>query len=149
MAYIITCKNKVPNWIAKDLNELKIHPQYILYQNNSAGYLIEISDQDYNQLATDQKVVSSIDDNLNVTFVDKNITYKTKDKLDEYVSNVKERIEKNLNRNIDGDYTANLLAYKQVLDNLDTSSISFPLNMSLEQYLLSNNQKALSLLQLM
>ena len=149
MAYIITCKNKVPNWIAKDLNELKIHPQYILYQTNQSGYVIEISDQDYNQLATHKKVVSSIDDNLNVTFVDKNISYKTKDKLDEYVSNVKERIERNLNMNIDGDYTANLLAYKQVIDNFDTSSISYPLNMSLEQYLLSNNQKALSLLQLM
>ena len=149
MAYIITCKNKVPNWIAKDLNELKIHPQYILYQTNQSGYVIEISDQDYNQLATDQKVVSSIDDNLNVTFVDRNISYQTKAKLDEYVSIVKEKIEKNLNMDIDGDYIANVLAYKQVIDNFDTSSISYPLNMSLEQYLLSNNQKALSLLQLM
>lgn len=149
MAYIITCKNKVPNWIAKDLNELKIHPQYIMYQTNRSGYVIEISDQDYNQLATNEKVVSSIDDNLNVTFVDRNMSFETKSKLDEYVSIVKEKIKKNLEYNFNNDYFANVLAYKQVINNLDTSSISYPLNMSLEQYLLNNNQKTLSLLQLM
>jgi hypothetical protein len=45
-------------------------------------------------------------------------------------------------------YKDELIAYKALLENFDTSSISYPLTMTLERYLINQNQPVLSYLQI-
>jgi hypothetical protein len=47
-----------------------------------------------------------------------------------------------------GSYKDELIAYKTLLENLDTDSISYPLAMTLERYLMNQNQPVLSHLQI-
>ena len=62
---------------------------------------------------------------------------------------MKEKLKEVLERKkTSSSYRDELIAYKTLLENLDTDSISYPLAMTLERYLMNQNQTVLSHLQI-
>ena len=64
-----------------------------------------------------------------------------------YADRIKKEITKVLTFKKDGSFKNELIVYKTLLENLDTSSISFPI-VSLEKYLNDQNQPFLNSLQI-
>lgn len=149
MAYIVTNKEKNISFISKDLEQLSgQYPGYEIYENGIAGHLITISDADFNLLISHQKEVT-VNSDLSVTLTDKVLGYSSKENLDSYISTIKERINHSINQRYnDSVYKNELETYKTLLENLNTSSISYPLNTSLEKYLIDQGNTILNPLQI-
>jgi hypothetical protein len=83
-----------------------------------------------------------------INYMDINITFKDKDILKKYVDFYKQLINNFLNNNLNDPQFQRWSDYKNQLSNLDLASITYPLNMSLEQYFKEQNQPSLSPLQI-
>ena len=155
MAYIVTNKEKSISFISKDLEQLSgQYPGYEIYKNGIAGHLITISDADFNLLISHQKE-ATVNSDLSVTLTDKVLAadevpgFSSKEQLDSYISVIKERINHSIHqRESDNTYKNELETYKTLLENLNTSSITYPLNTSLEKYLIDQGNTILSPLQI-
>ena len=155
MAYIVTNKEKSISFISKDLEQLSgQYPGYEIYKNGIAGHLITISDADFNLLISHQKE-ATVNSDLSVTLTDKVLAadevpgFSSKEQLDSYISAIKERINDSINQRTDGNiYKNQLKTYNTLLENLNTSSITYPLNTSLEKYLIDQGNTILSPLQI-
>lgn len=149
MAYIVTNKEKSISFFSKNLEQLSgQYPGYEIYENGIAGHLITISDADFNLLISHQKE-ATVNSDLSVTFADKVIGFSSKEQLDSYISLIKERINNSIHqRESDSTYKNELETYKTLLENLNTSSITYPLNTSLEKYLIDQGNTILNPLQI-
>jgi thiamine phosphate synthase YjbQ (UPF0047 family) len=155
MAYVITNKQKSISFISKDLTQLQgQYPGYQTYENGIEGHLITISDADFTSVVANEKDIK-VNEDLTVTLTD--ITYDenrvlgfaSKQELDNHINFFKERLKEVIERRISpSSYKDELIAYKALLENFDTSSISYPLTMTFERYLINQNQPVLSYLQI-
>ena len=147
MAYITTNLNKSVLFISKDLEQLQGQcPSYEMYEVGTGGHMINISDADFNPLVTGEKMVI-VNNDLSVTLKDPIGNISSKEELDTIISDIKKEITKVLTFKKDGSFKNELIVYKTLLENLDTSSISFPI-VSLEKYLNDQNQPFLNSLQI-
>jgi len=147
MAYITTNLNKSVLFISKDLEQLQGQcPSYEMYEVGTGGHMINISDADFNLLVTGEKMVI-VNNDLSVTLRDPIGNISSKEELDTFISDIKKKITRVLPFKKDGSFKNELIAYKTLLENLDTSSISFPI-VSLEKYLKDQNQPFLNSLQI-
>ena len=155
MAYVITNKQKSLSFISKDLTQLQgQYSGYQTYENGIEGHLITISDADFTSVVANEKDIK-VNEDLTVTLTD--ITYDanrvlgfaSKQELDNHINSLKEQLKEVLERKkTSSSYRDELIAYKTLLENLDTASISYPLAMTLERYLMNQNQTVLSHLQI-
>ena len=155
MAYVITNKQKSISFISKNLIQLQgQYSGYQTYENGIEGHLITISDADFTSVVANEKKIT-VNEDLSITLTD--ITYDannvlgfaSKQELDNHINFLKERLKDVIERKISpSSYKDELIAYKTLLENLDTASISYPLAMTLERYLMNQNQPVLSYLQI-
>jgi len=153
MAYIVTNLEKSISFISKDLEQAKAQYNGIeIYQNGLAGHFITISDADFNTLLSNEKI-PVVNSDLSVTLRDRVadgaiLDFSSKEKLDKYISSLKERISDVMKRKKEGLFKNELSAYKALLENLDTSSITYPFNTTLEKYLIDQGNTVLHPLQI-
>lgn len=152
MAYIVTDLEKIISFISKDLEQAKAQYNGIeIYQNGLAGHFITISDADFNTLLSNEKI-AVVNSDLSVTLRDRAdgeiLDFSSKEKLDKYISSLKERISDVLQNKEESTFKNELSAYKTLLENLDTSSISYPFNTPLEKYLIDQGNTVLHSLQI-
>ena len=155
MAYVITNKQKSISFISKDLIQLQgQYSGYQTYENGIEGHLITISDADFTSIVANEKYIT-VNEDLSVTLNDiiydanRVLGFASKQELDNHINFFKERLKEVIERRISpSSYKDELIAYKALLENFDTSSISYPLTMTFERYLINQNQPVLSYLQI-
>lgn len=148
MAYVVTNKNYSLTFISKDLEQASFqYPGISIYQNGHAGYVIEISNDDFIALQTAQKEYAH--DGTNVVFEDKTTEpFANETDLKFYIDRVIENLATVINKHSDNSYKSECVAYKALLESLDTSTITYPLNKSLEKHLYDLGHPILSPLQI-
>jgi hypothetical protein len=150
MAYVITNKQKSISFISKDLTQLQgQYPGYQTYENGIEGHLITISDADFTSVVANEKYIT-VNEDLSVTLnANRVLSFASKQELDNHINFLKEKLKEVLERKkTSSSYRDELIAYKTLLENFDTDSISYPLAMTLERYLMNQNQPVLSCLQI-
>ena len=155
MAYVITNKQKSISFISKDLTQLQgQYPGYQTYENGIEGHLITISDADFTSVVANEKYIT-VNEDLSVTLNDiiydanRVLGFASKQELDNHINFLKERLKEVIEqKSKPSSFKDELIAYKTLLENLDTASISYPLAMTLERYLMNQNQPILSHLQI-
>ena len=155
MAYVITNKHKSVSFISKDLTQLQgQYPGYQTYENGVEGHLITISDSDFTLLIAGEREIT-VNEDLSITLsnivYDENnvLGFASKEELDNHISFLIEKLKTIIETKITpSSYKDDLIAYKTLLENLNTASISYPLAMNLERYLINQNQPILGHLQI-
>ena len=128
MAYIVTNKEKKLSFISKDLEQLKkqIPTMYETYMAGICGYVIEISQTNFDLLKNNTKQVDLIDDSLNVTYKNHdNHIYSNKEEIDLYIEKLKKDVKEKIGHT-EGVYNDELISYQNTLNNFDTSSLNYP-----------------------
>lgn len=103
--------------------------------------------QNFLDVKLNKKIVVKHENN---SIIYQNITFefKNKEKLDKHVVSVKNTIKLFLDNNLNNPLFLKWNNYYNQLGSLDTSSINYPLNTSLEEYFYNSNLPALNPLQL-
>ena len=133
--------------ISENIEKLKLQYQpYGLYENNHAGTMINISQEEFDSLQDGSKNgkyngTSLVLENTNLIIFDKNF-------MDIQVNHMLSVIDLHYKKHKANAWGAELNAYKTILSNLDTSSISYPYNGTLESYLKSQGNSIISTLQI-
>lgn len=147
MSYFIC--NKIINGVGGDLYRIAENIEDLNNQNiNKDNYLIvEESQENFNAIRLKTKIFLSYDGN-NIQFQDYSDLFLKKEEIDAYIKNTKTIITFFLDSNKNHPYYGKWKNYYDQLSNLDTSSISYPLNKSLEQYFDDLNKPSLNPLQI-
>ena len=147
MAYFIFLKNldDVEGTIYKiaenneDLNYLNINqPDY---------KIIEDSKENFDLVKFENKSIQKYNNNT-ITYIDLNILFNDKDKLQVNINNLKQQIKQFTDINPNHPLFSRWNNYYNQLNSLDLDSITYPLNKSLEQYFNDLGQPSYNILQL-
>lgn len=147
MAYFVFQKNldNVENTLYRiaanenDLNNLNItQSQYKIIQDN---------DNNFNSVKYNTKQALKYNQDT-ITYVDLSINFLNKEDLDDYIKNVIIPIKCFLDNNPNHPLFNQWNNYCNQLKNFKTSTITYPLNKSLEQYFNEQGQLSLNTLQL-
>jgi len=146
MALLILHPNlqEIYNISKNELNARTILGNFDYYQQK--GLVKEITDEQFNALTLNQKVFDRLEGN-NVIFKDhkrppEGLGPETKEQLDSLIQTITERFNVVLNNK---DFSNNpqfkqeIENYLTVLGNLDTNSITYPLGITLTEYVENNN----------
>jgi hypothetical protein len=157
MAYIVTNKEYSLSFIAKDLDQLKsVYPGCEVYKSGEHGHLIEITNEDFVALQADEKFYYNEGSN----WVIQNTRNKVgelpiqdpiilnEDQLNKEINLRVERLTNKLKLITSGTLHNEMKAYKTLLENLDKSTITYPINSTLEKYLKDQGKPIVSLLQI-
>jgi hypothetical protein len=123
-----------------------MHPTFEVYMNPSVGKILDISDTDLNLVVTQQKFIRF--NGTNFFYIDETHSY-SQESVSVILTHLKERVKELLEKKHKNNaFTADLQAYQTVLNNVDLSSITYPLTTSLEKYLSDQGHPVLGSLQL-
>jgi hypothetical protein len=150
MAYFIFSKN-LPDVtgtlykIAKDTNDLDN-----LIPNKEIYNIIETNDENFNSVKFGSKNVVSYDVNNNILFNDVvgDCVFRSKIELDNYINNFKLLIKQFLDNNKNHVYYDRWNNYYNQLDDLDTTTLTYPFKITLEKYFDTLDKTSLSPLQI-
>lgn len=151
MAYVVTNKEYSMSFVCE--NETQLHDQlsdYITYENGQNGHIITITDDQFSALQNCDKTFKWVNNAATFPDNDHTISFASKQDLDTYIKMLQDKIRSLLNDKYraDSTYKTQLEQYVSILNNLDTSSITYPLNSSLEKHLKNNGHTVLGYLQL-
>lgn len=147
MAHLIVYNNNSVICISESVEQYKLQiPNYGLFENEQIGKIVSISDSNFNLIQTDQKMVSY--DGTNVILDDSPIFDRSQNDMDNQKQFLLDRIENILPKHKDNNFGTEINAFKQLLINFDTSTISYPYSGSLIKYLKEQNNPVISHLQL-
>jgi len=133
--------------ISENMEKLKFqYPHYGLFENNHAGKMINISQEDFDILQEDTKEATY--NGTNLIFKPYDIVLKRKEDMDITIKSMIEKIDRAYKKHQNNAWGAELNAFKTLLNNIDTSSISFPYNGTLQTYLKSQGHSIISSLQI-
>ena len=131
---------------------------YRIAENNSDLNLLNIDKKDYliiedsldnfNAVKYGYKFAEKYDNDNKIVFIEHNEIYNNKESLLSYLYNVKYSIKNFLDNNKNHLQFNSWYNYYLQLDYLNTSSIIYPLNKSLEQYFNDLGQPSYNILQL-
>lgn len=122
-----------------DLNNLNI---------DKTGYkIIEDSQANFDSVKYKIKRIEGYTENI-INYVNEEVFFNQKEHLDIYIKSLKNFIFFFLENNKNHPLYSRWKNYYDQLTNLDTSSISYPLNKSLEKYFNEQGQTSLNTLQL-
>lgn len=149
MAYILTNNHYSIISISKNMEEVKSkESRWQTYQLGICGHLVEISDSDFLAVQNSSSSMSFDGTNVSLTaspIVDK---FKNEEQLQDHINNLIKNIDARVSNYSEGSFKQEVLNYKEVLKSIDTSSISYPMKITLEQYLLNQNKPIVGYLQL-
>jgi len=134
MAYIITINNNVFKIAANENEKNDLNTFF------PPAEAINISDADFLKIKKN-KTVATISGNT-VSFTDVSNSFESEENLKNYINNLKELITAFLNPNTNNNNKilySTINSYYNTLDNFDTSTITFPLNKSWEEYCEENS----------
>ena len=144
MAWAILSKHKGFSFVAANDQDIDgVIGNRGAYENNHCGYKVEISETDFNSIRLYQKNVVSADEN-GVVLEDKNDVYENEEILKKEIQNKISWLKENRNRMCTESMKSRVDDMETVLLNIDTASISYPLNSSIETYLNQQGQTVLS-----
>ncbi|SRR5210317_1318517 len=118
---------------------------------NLTDYIVkDVSDSDFNKLKLESHLVSF--DGTNVSFTDREIStfsnFGTKEEIDEKISLIKIKLKNFLSNNSGHSKYTECENYYNYLNSLDTSTLTFPLNKTWEQYCSDNSISFIHTLQI-
>jgi hypothetical protein len=149
MAYLVTNQHYDMAFICENQTDLHVQiKDYANYESGLVGHIIDITDEQFAALQIREKTFKW--ENNTATFPNDNpIVFNSKEDLDAYIKLIKDSITGLLSWKYtqNSAYKTKLEQYLSVLNNLDTSSISYPLNSSLEKHLRDNGHTIVSYLQ--
>jgi len=133
--------------ISENMDKLKLqYPHYGLFENNHSGKIINISQEDFNAL---------IDRTKNVTYNGTDLVFETlnpiienKESMDQDIESLLNCVDNGCKKNKNSAWGTELNAYKTILNNIDTSSINYPYNGTVETYLKSMGHSVIGTLQI-
>lgn len=148
MAYFICNKNlpEIEGTLCKiaenqsDLNNLNINP--------SDYNIINVVQNDFDNIKYGKKLFGSYNETNIITYLDLSIAFGSKEDLDNYINSFKNRINDFLINNKQHPLFQKWNSYLAQLKNLNTASLNYPINKSLEQYFKDLGQSSLNPLQL-
>jgi hypothetical protein len=149
MAYVLFDLHYNPQLIAKDMDELNLrNSRWKVWQDKKAGHMLEISNSDFVSLQTGFKNIKY--DGATVSYVDAvYISYpQNAEELQAEINYIINIIDSNLNKYKDTSFGTELTNFKNNLQSIDTSSITYPMNTNVRQYLSNQNKSILGYLQL-
>jgi len=150
MAYLVTNQHYDMSFICENQTDLHVQiKDYANYESGLVGHIIDITDEQFAALQIREKTFKW--ENNTATFPNENpVVFSSKEDLDAHIKLIINRITETLSWKYteDSAYKTKLEQYKIVLNNLDTSSISYPLNSSIEKYLQDNGHTIVSYLQI-
>lgn len=149
MAYLLTNNHYSIISMSKNMEEVKAkEPRWQTFQLGIAGHLVEISDSDFLAVQNDTNVITCNGGNVSLSPSKKTDKYKNEEELQGYINSIIKNIDYKLPSYSDGSFKQEVLNYKETLKSIDTSSISYPMQITLEQYLLNQNIPIIGYLQL-
>jgi len=132
MAYLIF--NSDNNLVKIAANDSDRDSQNIVLSDHS---VVSVSDADFLKIKTNASVANY--DGTNVTITDTSVSFQNEENLKTTLKIIIKPITDFLENNQDHSLYAGLNNYKEYLENFDTSSITFPLEKSWEQYCNENS----------
>lgn len=110
--------------------------------------VIEVTENEFNNVRLNIKFVVDYDSNNQINYGDCQVVFKKEIQLINYITELKNKINLFLKFNPNHPLYNTWSNYYSQLTNLNTSAITYPLEMSLEQYFNNLGQPALNPLQL-
>jgi hypothetical protein len=149
MAYIVLNNENSLSGIAKNDTDLNCVTYVAHYKNNIGGKVINISDEDFNALVDGTKVYESCD-GTNVTLADpvRAISYSSQEDLQDHINNLINVLNEKKYAT-DSSLQTKKDAFVTYLQSLNLSTITYPLNQTLNSYCRSQGQEPFSYLQLL
>ena len=149
MAYVLFDLNYHTQLIAKNIDELNLrNSRWKVWQDKKVGHMVEISDTDFVLL---QKGLKDINyDGKAVSLKDPVYIYypQNAEELQEIIDHLIKLIDSNLNKYKDTSFSTELTNFKNNLQSIDISSITYPMTTNVMQYLSNQNKSILGYLQL-
>jgi len=149
MAYLLTNLEYYPMAIAKDMEEVKLkETRWQAFQLGKIGHLVEISNSDFVSLQTALKDI--VYDGTNTSLIDRErIRFsQNAEELQNSINLLVQQVDDVIPKYVNTSFETELNNYKTNLQSIDTSSISYPMDVSIEKYLLNQNKSILGCLQL-
>ena len=143
MAYIISSDSTPTNISKIAENDAAKDKLYL----SPLNVVHDISDSDFASLKNVTKVVSGYE-NDNFVFTDANTHWDTQEELTSYINMKISVVGNTIERYPDHSDASSWTTYKNVLENFDTSTVSYPLNTSWEKYCEDNSITYINLLEL-
>jgi mRNA-degrading endonuclease YafQ of YafQ-DinJ toxin-antitoxin module len=109
--------------------------------------IIEDSQDNFNLVKYGTKILLKYNNN-DITYVDGTTKFATKEELQSYVNNFINEIKQFTNNNPNHPLFSRWNDYKNQLSSLNLDSITYPMNISLEQYFNASGQPSLNPLQI-
>ena len=109
--------------------------------------IIEDSKENFDLVKFENKSIQKYNNNT-ITYIDLNILFNDKDKLQVNINNLKQQIKQFTDINPNHPLFSRWNNYYNQLNSLDLDSITYPLNKSLEQYFNDLGQPSYNILQL-
>lgn len=148
MAYLLTNKDNSRFLLSKDIEQLQLQlPSYDQYKNGLAGKMVTISNEDFIRIQS-QETFNYDGTNLNFTGTIE-MYYHDEIAIQEYISNLIQKIESIYNKHKNNSFGTDLEAYKTLLGTVNTSSFTYPYTSSVEKYLQDQGHSIISPLQMM
>lgn len=133
--------------ISENMEKLKFqYPHYGLFENNHAGKMINISQEDFNLLKEGTNNVTY--NGTSLVFETINLIIENKESMDRDIKRLIDIVDKAHKKNLNNVWGTELNSYKQILNNIDTSSINYPYNGTVEKYLKSQGHSVIGTLQI-
>jgi uncharacterized protein YpuA (DUF1002 family) len=133
--------------ISENMEKLKFqYPHYGLFENNHAGKMINISQEDFNLLKEGTNNVTY--NGTSLVFETINPIIENKESMDRDIKSLIDIVDNAYKRNQNNVWGTELNSYKQILNNIDTSSINYPYNGTVEKYLKSQGHSVIGTLQI-
>ena len=143
MAYIISSDSTPTNISKIAENDAAKDKLYL----SPLNVVHTISDSDFANLKNVTKVVSGYESD-NFVYTDANTHWDTEEELTSYINSKITVIGSTLERYPEHADASSWTTYKNVLENFDTSTVSYPLNTSWEKYCEDNSITYINLLEL-
>jgi len=148
MAYAVTNNQNSLSFISKDSQQLGLQcPNYASLESTNSGKVLEITEDQFISL---QKGIKQFTyDGSTITLVDNTLNFpQNEQSLIDVINFHKEAIDQVLIKHKNNAFGIELNSFKTVLENIDTSSITYPMTKSLMQYCLDNDNDIISVLQM-
>jgi len=147
MAIALITENNDIFLISENMDKLKLqYPHYGLFENNHAGKIINISQEDFDVL--NEGIKKATYNGTNLVFESLNNVFKNKASMDQHIKWIVDYINNAHTSYKSNAWGTELNAYKTILNNIDTSSISYPYNGTIETYLKSQGHSIIGTLQI-
>jgi len=146
MAFAIFNKHKNLTFVSANDEEIDaVYGARAAIEAGHSGYKVSISEADFDSLRLYKKVVSSFD-GTSIVLADFDLSWPNETSVKGLIESKKNRLELRKN-SFSSAFQTRADAMLSVYDNIDTASLSYPLNTSIETYLDNQGTTVLSDLQ--